>query len=97
MLHHQPAEPVALEPRAHNDGEFADLVARIVVQPHHAEHAAGRFLDRNRGHRMIGIVMDELVDHFGADFAHRREMAQPKIVGLHLAHVIRVKRGVLGF
>ena len=62
-----------------------DLVAGIVVQAHHAEHAAGRFLDGDRGHRVLGVVMDELVDHFGADFAHRREIAQPQIVGRYLA------------
>ena len=44
---------------------------------------------------MLRIVMDELVDQLGADFAHGGEVAQPQIVGRDLAQAIRIERGIL--
>ena len=62
------------------NGEFAALAVGVVVQPHHAEHPAARLVDGDEGHGVRRIVMDELVDQLGADFAHRRKEAQPQIL-----------------
>ena len=51
----------------------------VVVQPHHAEHAAGFLLDGDERHRVFRIVVHELVDQLGLHFAHRREETQPQI------------------
>ena len=40
-LHQQPAEAVALEVRADEDGVFAAFVGGVRMQTHHAEHFAG--------------------------------------------------------
>ena len=71
------------------------LAVGVVVQAHHAEHAAACLLDGDEGHGVRGIVVDELVDQLGADFAHGGEEAQPQILGRHFGEKIRIERGVL--
>ena len=73
----------------------AALIAGIVVQAHHAEHFACGLLDDDGSHRMLGVVMDELVDKLGAHLAHGGEVAQPQIVGRYLAQAIRIEGGIL--
>ena len=72
----------------------ASFAAGVVVQAHHAEHAAGRLVDGDEGHGVFGIVVDELVDQLGAHFAHGGEKAQPQILRGHLAEEIRIERGI---
>ena len=61
-LHQQPAETMALERGAHDDGEFSAAAIRIEMQPHHAEHLASGLIERDERHRAFVVEMGEFVD-----------------------------------
>ena len=54
---------------------FTVVAIGIIVQPHHAERAAACFGNRDEGHGMLGIVVDELVDQLRTDLASAGKIA----------------------
>ena len=94
-LHQQPAEAAALEIGADQDGIFAAVVVRIGVQAHHAEHLAGRFVDRDERHGARVVDLGEARDEGVAEFLHRREEAQAQVLRRHRGKERPVQRLVL--
>ena len=88
---------MALEFCPSQNRELAVLAAVVIVQANDTEHLPGLFVDGDEGHRHRRVIMNELVDQFGRDFAHGGEEAQPQILRRDVAEEIRIERGVRDF
>ena len=54
-MHQQPAQPVPLEARAYQDGEFRRLLVELIAQAHEPEHLARAFVERDESH-LVRVV-----------------------------------------
>src|SRR6266542_1038444 len=73
QLHQLPAEPVALEVGAQENGVFAGLVIGIGVNAYDAEQVSGTFANGREGHGTPVIDVCEPSDKGVAEILDRRE------------------------
>ena len=69
--HQSPTQAVSLEIGTHENGEFADLVRAVRMQTHDAHDFAGRWFEREEGHRSGGDMI--------WDFKQRLYRSQKKL------------------
>src|SRR5579871_3119281 len=93
-LHQQPAEPVPLQPRAHQDGELRSLFVELVSQAHQPEQLSRVGIQRNEGHFVPVVEMLELLQLGRAELGNMRKKPQAQILGADVAQKGRIKRHV---
>src|SRR5579859_2189631 len=93
-LHQQPAEPVSLQPRAHQDGELRGLFVELVSQAHQPEQLSRVGVQRDEGHFVPVVEMPELLQLGGAELGNVRKKPQAQILGADVAQKCRIKRHV---
>src|SRR5882762_106322 len=67
------AQPLSLEIGSEQDRVFAGLVDRIGVNPNHAHHLVGGFVERDKGHRAGIVELGQPGDELVGEFLHRCE------------------------
>ncbi len=80
QLHQEPAEPVALQVGADEDGVFAVVEIGVGVDAHDAEHFATRLVDGDESHGAGIIDLGKARDEGMAEFLYRREEAQAQVL-----------------
>ncbi len=83
QLHQLPAQAVALEIGADQDGVFAGRRVRFVMQARDAEHRARCLIEGDEGHGLGVVDLDETGEKVVAELFHQAEKAQAHIVRGH--------------
>jgi hypothetical protein len=72
--------PPALAIRSEQYPIFTILVDRIRVDPNHANHLVGGFVERDKGHRAGVIELRQPGNELMGKFHHLREKSEPQIL-----------------
>ena len=72
--------PLPLRSDLQQDRVFTALVDRIGVDPDHANHLVGGFVERDKGHRAGIVELGQPRDELVGKLLHRREKPQPQIL-----------------
>ena len=88
--------PLPLRSDLQQDRVFAGLVDRVGVNPNHADHLVGDFVERHEGHRAGVVELGQPGDELVGELLHRREEPQPQILAGDVPQKFMDQRFVLG-